>query len=165
MNIFLIGAGYDSEGSHVTDFVTLGTCPYWVPSLKDVDAYLSAKFKCWNNRLSPKLQSFLFNRIKQIKRYAIEPDESVMLDRVIEPGKYLTWTVFSDFETSEDGEQDEVEFVLALQTIDWGIMFFKILSKCLAKICPAHTWFSEQAETVIELAIPADDFDQLKKES
>lgn len=144
MNIFLVGAGYDEDGSHVTDFVMLGTCPYWVPFLRDMDAHLATKFEWWGKNCSEKFNRFLFNKINEVKKYAIEPDEALILERATAPGKYFTWTAYPD--TEDDGE---LVFVLSLQVAPWDAYFFNNLNQA---------WFKDQADTLIELAIPEEDF-------
>lgn len=145
MNIFLVGAGYDEDGSHITDFVMLGTCPYWVPFLRDVDAHLATKFEWWNNNCSRRINGFLFNRINEVKKYAIESDEAILLEREVAPGKYFTWTAYPD--TEDDGE---LVFALSLRVVPWDVLLFKRLW--------SEDWFEDQTDTLIELAIPEEDF-------
>lgn len=172
MNIVLVGIGYDEDGSHVTDFVTLGTCPYWVPFLRDLDEKISSRFNWWNNNISYKLNSYLFSKINQLKRYAIEPSETLALSRVADLDKYLVWTVYPDFNFIKDSEEDgEVEFVLSISCTDSDVMFFKSLDEKLARLLPyyksrswAHqAWLFEQFLVVLELAIPEEDFEELEK--
>jgi hypothetical protein len=162
MNAFLIGVGYDKDDSEVGHFIAIGKMPYWAAFFKDLNIRLALRWEKWYDGYADRVDDFLTSKFKELKRFDLEGNEYLTLIRTVSPGQFHTWMVFPDW------DEDEVEFVLALQVISWDTMMFKSIDGVLARLkfgpylnrvsWPAQAWISTQVETMVELAVTGEEF-------